>query len=116
MEGCHVAYRIVVDVSERKLRLYDDQKLIKTYPVGVGKIVSKTPTGDYLIVNKEPNPGGPYGAYWMGLSKRHYGIHGTNRPSSIGKMVSKGCIRMYNKDVIELVNTVPLGTHVSIRP
>lgn len=50
----------------------------------------------------------------MGLSKPHYGIHGTNKPSSIGKAVSNGCIRMYNKDVIELFNIVPIGTVVKI--
>lgn len=108
-------YRIVVDLSERKLYLFEGNHISKSYPVGVGKILSKTPEGEYLIVNKEPNPGGPYGAMWMGLSKKHYGIHGTNRPSSIGKRVSKGCIRMHNKDVLELSKIVPIGTHVTIR-
>lgn len=53
---------------------------------------------------------------WMGLSKKHYGIHGTNNPSSIGKFVSKGCIRMFNKDVEELARKVPVGTPVFIHP
>ena len=107
--------KIVVDLSERKRHLYDGNTLMKTYPIGIGKILTKSPIGDYMIVNKEPNPKGPYGDYWMGLSKEHYGIHGTDRPSSIGKKVSKGCIRMYNKDVVELANLVPLGTHVRIQ-
>lgn len=109
------AYRIIVDLSERRLFLYDGEKLVKSYPVGIGRILKKTPQGEFLIVNKVPNPGGPYGAMWMGLSKKHYGIHGTNRPSSIGKRVSRGCIRMYNKDVLELAKLVPLGTKVTIR-
>lgn len=50
----------------------------------------------------------------MGLSKPHYGIHGTNNPSSIGKNVSHGCIRMYNRDVLELASKVPIGTKVVI--
>jgi lipoprotein-anchoring transpeptidase ErfK/SrfK len=62
-----------------------------------------------------PNPGGPFGVFWMGLSKPHYGIHGTNDPSSIGKMVSHGCIRMYNEDVIALSQLVSIGTRVTIR-
>ena len=66
------------------------------------------------IVNRQPKPGGPFGAYWLSLSKIHYGIHGTNNPSSIGKAVSKGCIRMYNQDVTELAATVPNGTRVTI--
>ncbi|NQD52198.1 L,D-transpeptidase, partial [Bacillus altitudinis] len=60
------------------------------------------------------NPGGPFGAYWLSLSKVHYGIHGTNNPSSIGKAVSRGCIRMYNQNVIELASIVPNGTPVTI--
>jgi len=52
----------------------------------------------------------------MGLSRPHYGIHGTNDPSSIGKFVSHGCIRMYNSDVVGLSNLVPIGTQVTIRP
>lgn len=50
----------------------------------------------------------------MGLSKPHYGIHGTNNPASIGKNLSHGCIRMFNHDVLELSSRVPLGTMVSI--
>jgi len=53
---------------------------------------------------------------WMSLSKEHYGIHGTNDPSSIGKAVSRGCVRMYNQDVLQLASIVPNGTPVSIRP
>lgn len=109
-------YKIVILLNQRRLILYQDGRAIKSYPVGVGKVVSKTPAGDFLIINKQPNPGGPYGVMWMGLSKRHYGIHGTNRPSSIGKLVSKGCIRMLNNDVLELSKIVPIGTHVYIRP
>lgn len=108
-------YRIVVDLSERRLYLYEGNKITKSYPIGVGRMLSKTPQGEFMIVNKETDPGGPYGAMWMGLSKKHYGIHGTNRPSTIGKRVSRGCIRMHNKDVLELSKLVPIGTHVTIR-
>lgn len=109
-------YRIIVDLSDRALYLLDQNQVIRGFPVGIGKIVTETPTGEYKIINKAPNPGGPYGAYWMGLSKKGYGIHGTNNPASIGHMVSKGCIRMYNNNVVELANTVPIGTRVTIRP
>jgi lipoprotein-anchoring transpeptidase ErfK/SrfK len=78
-------------------------------------MVTETPTGEFTIVNKQANPGGPYGAFWMGLSKPSYGIHGTNDPSSIGRMVSRGCIRMYNDDVLALTKLVPVGTRVTIR-
>jgi len=110
------AYRIIVDVSDRKLHLLDGDTVVHTYPVGIGKMLTPTPTGDYTIVTKAPNPGGPFGAYWLGLSKPHYGIHGTNDPSSIGHFVSHGCIRMYNQDVKQLAALVPIGTWVRIRP
>jgi lipoprotein-anchoring transpeptidase ErfK/SrfK len=109
------AYRIIVDRSDRKLHLLDQNKVVKTYPVAIGRIALQTPHGEFTIINKVPNPGGPFGALWMGLSKPHYGIHGTNDPSSIGKMVSHGCIRMYNLDVIELSKLVDIGTRVTIR-
>jgi lipoprotein-anchoring transpeptidase ErfK/SrfK len=108
-------YRIIVDLSDRKLHLLSDDRVVKTYPVGLGAIASATPNGRFTIINKAPNPGGPYGAFWMGLSKPHYGIHGNNDPSSIGKRVSHGCIRMHNKDVRELAAKVPIGTEVRIR-
>ncbi|MBB4826597.1 lipoprotein-anchoring transpeptidase ErfK/SrfK [Sporosarcina luteola] len=108
-------FRIEVSVSKRQLRLYENDRLVKTYPVAVGKMVTATPIGTYKIINKQRNPGGPFGAFWMGLSRPHYGIHGTNNPSSIGKAVSHGCIRMYNKDVLELAAKVPVGTVVKIQ-
>jgi lipoprotein-anchoring transpeptidase ErfK/SrfK len=79
-------------------------------------MVTRTPNGEFTIINKQVNPGGPFGALWMGLSKPHYGIHGTNDPGSIGRQVSHGCIRMFNKDVLQLSELVPVGTRVTIRP
>ncbi|SEM93472.1 Lipoprotein-anchoring transpeptidase ErfK/SrfK [Mesobacillus persicus] len=111
-----IPYRIEVSVSNRQLKLFKDGVLQKQYPIAVGRILHGTPTGTFIIINKAPNPGGPFGTMWMSLSKEHYGIHGTNDPSSIGKAVSKGCIRMYNRDVEELARLIPIGTAVVIRP
>ncbi|MDT3424667.1 lipoprotein-anchoring transpeptidase ErfK/SrfK [Paenibacillus forsythiae] len=108
-------YRIIVDLSQRMLYLLDNNKVVRGFPVGIGKMLTQTPAGEYTIVNKQANPGGPFGAFWMGLSKPHYGIHGTNNPASIGHQVSHGCIRMHNADVLELARTVPLHTRVTIR-
>ncbi|MEC0205090.1 L,D-transpeptidase [Paenibacillus lautus] len=108
-------YRIIVDISDFQLHLLDGDIVVRTFPVAIGKMATQTPPGNYTIVNKQPNPGGPFGAYWLGLSKPHYGIHGTNDPSSIGRSVSHGCIRMYNEDVMELASLVPIHTRVTIR-
>ena len=48
------------------------------------------------------------------LSRKGYGIHGTNEPELIGQQVSHGCIRMLNEDVEELFDVVSIGTPVSI--
>ena len=109
-------YSILVSLSKKTLTLLRNQIVVKTYPIAVGKILHQTPIGEFVIINKAPNPGGPYGTMWMSLSKKHYGIHGTNDPSSIGKEVSRGCIRMYNHEVKELARTIPIGTLVRIRP
>lgn len=109
-------YRIIVDLSDRRLYLLDNNTVVRGYPVGIGTMVTQSPTGEFTIINKQANPGGPFGAFWMGLSKPHYGIHGTNNPASIGKLVSHGCIRMYNHDVVALSGLVPIGTRVTIRP
>lgn len=105
---------IDISTSRHQLKLFDGDRLIKTYSIAVGKMLSPTPSGTYTIINKQRHPGGPYGVLWMGLSKPHYGIHGTNNPSSIGRDVSKGCIRMFNYDVLELSDAVPIGTRVQI--
>lgn len=109
-----IPYRIFVSISTKRLVLFSGSQLIRSYPIATGKILNMTPTGSYYIVNRQPNPRGPFGAYWLSLSKIHYGIHGTNNPSSIGKAVSRGCIRMYNQNVIELASLVPNGTPVTI--
>lgn len=108
-------YRIIVDLSQRMLYLLDNDTVTRGYPVGIGRMLTVSPVGEYTIINKQPNPGGPFGAFWMGLSKPHYGIHGNNDPSSIGHMVSHGCIRMYNEDVVALAAIIPIGTRVTIR-
>jgi L,D-transpeptidase ErfK/SrfK len=110
-----IPYSISISLNNKKLYLYRSGQLIKTYPVGIGKMLTQTPAGEFVIVNREPNPGGPYGAMWLSLSKLGYGIHGTNDPSSIGKQVSKGCVRMHNRDVLELARQVPNGTRVIIK-
>lgn len=109
-----IPYLIRILLGERKLILYKNGKFIKQFPIGIGKILTKTPQGEYVIVNREPNPGGPFGVMWLSLSRAGYGIHGTNNPASIGKAVSHGCVRMYNHDVLQLAKLVPNGTKVII--
>lgn len=109
-------YSININTKTHTLTLFKDGKVFKTYKVAVGKPSTPTPKGTFRIVNRAINPGGPFGARWLGLSipNGDYGIHGTNNPASIGKDVSNGCIRMYNNQVIELSSLVSIGTIVTI--
>lgn len=115
-EPSTIPYSIQISVGKRRLSLYNNGRLVKIFPIAVGKMLTNTPTGDFVIVNRQYNPGGPFGVLWLSLSKQGYGIHGTNNPSSIGKAVSHGCVRMYNRDVLQLAEMVPNGTRVLIRP
>lgn len=103
-----------VSLSDFGLSVYRNGILIKEYPIAVGKAETPTPKGVFTIINKQLDPGGPYGTRWMGLSKKGYGIHGTNAPDSIGTMASNGCIRMFNSDVEELFDATNTGTTVRI--
>lgn len=82
---------------------------------------SWTPTPTMIAENPRlPRwvPGGhpmnPMGVRALYLGSSAYRIHGTDAPWTIGQPVSKGCIRMYNKDVIDLYNRVPVGTRVTV--
>lgn len=61
-------------------------------------------------------PGNPLGARAMYLGSSEYRIHGTNDPSTIGKFVSSGCIRLTNEDVSDLFSRVDVGTRVVVLP
>jgi lipoprotein-anchoring transpeptidase ErfK/SrfK len=61
-------------------------------------------------------PGNPLGARAMYLGASEYRIHGTNDPSTIGKFVSSGCIRLTNEDVTDLFNRVNVGTKIVVLP
>jgi len=61
-------------------------------------------------------PGNPLGARAMYLGSSEYRIHGTNDPSTIGKFVSSGCIRLTNEDVADLFSRVDVGTKVIVLP
>ena len=61
-------------------------------------------------------PGNPLGARAMYLGSSEYRIHGTNDPTTIGKFVSSGCIRLTNEDVTDLFSRVNVGTKVVVLP
>ena len=107
--------KITIYKPKLLLVLSSDDYPIYQYPVAIGKKNTPTPNGEYHIANKIYYPGGLLGSRWLGLDYDAYGIHGTNRPWSIGTMASNGCIRMYNHHVETLFDLVTIGTPVFIR-
>lgn len=107
---------IEIDVSKRRLVLYQNDLVVKEYPVAVGKSSTPTPLGEWKIVQKSLNWGNGFGTRWMGLNVPWgiFGIHGTNKPGSIGTFASHGCIRMLNRHVEDLYPRVNEGTTVRI--
>ena len=61
-----------------------------------------------------PGAGNPLGTRWIGLNEKGYGIHGTDRPGSIGSAASHGCIRLRNEDVEQLFERVRAGDVVEL--
>lgn len=119
---------ILVSIPDRRLALIDNGVVVKTYEIAVGADENPSPTGDYTIISRvvdpvyyhegrtvPPGKANPVGSRWMGLSLKGYGIHGTNRQSSIGKAVSHGCFRLKKKDVEELFTLVKIGDVVTVR-
>ena len=106
---------IIIDTKYRQLTVLVDKQPFATFPVAIGKLETPTPVGDWKIISKGVWSGG-FGTRWLGLSVPFgiYGVHGTNKPWSIGRLESHGCVRMFNRDVEKLYQWVKVGTPVHI--
>ena len=121
--------KISINLAARSLAVYEGQKRIRLYPIGPGKASTPTPVGYFKVESKDLNPtwtdptdpgysipsgeSNPLGYRWMEV-QGNYGIHGTNKPESIGHYVSNGCIRMNEKDVEDVFDLVKVGTPIEI--
>lgn len=107
---------IVIDTFRRVLTVFDDGLPHAQFPVAIGKPDTPSPIGSWKVVNKSANWGTGFGTRWMKLSVPWgiYGIHGTNKPHSIGSMASHGCFRMFNGHVETLYPWIKVGTSVTV--
>jgi lipoprotein-anchoring transpeptidase ErfK/SrfK len=124
---------LILKLKERKVYVYKGGSVVAKYPVAVGKKGWETPTGDWYVMEKITNPGwtsfknssttiapgasSPLGQRWIGFwtdGQDMIGFHGTPDPSSVGKAISHGCVRMYDKDVKALFPMVKIGTTVKV--
>lgn len=109
-------FLIYVDVESKTLDLWQGKSLVKRYSVATGAWDTPTPLGVFRINSRFSGDMCGFGTCFLGLSVPwgNYGIHGTNKPESIGSNASHGCIRMHVRDAEELYALVPNGTQVVI--
>ena len=118
----------VVELKDFALTIHLQGYYVKRYPVCIGKD-GASPVGKFSVLNKVENPpytapdgkviaaddpANPLGERWIDLGDS-YGIHGTIDPDSIGKAESRGCIRLGDREIIEVYNFLVKGSDVSIR-
>jgi len=133
-----VTLRIVK--SEKMLYLLDAGGLVMgAFPVSIGSAQDPLPEGmlqitsevrnpDFIYnpsllrnpkadqkVKLPPGPNSPVGVVWMGLTKEHWGIHGTAEPSQMARVETNGCIRLTNWDVVRLAGVVDKGMTVEVQ-
>ena len=136
--GTEAPGTIIIDPAHTSLYLTLGGGRALRYGIGVGRqgfewsgietISRKAEWPDWIppatMVARQPyiprwvagGPGNPLGARALYLGHTDYRIHGTNDPSSIGKHMSSGCIRMLNQDVIDLYSRVQVGAKVIVLP
>lgn len=121
--------RVVVDLSDRRLVYYQAGEAVVTTEVAIGTSSNPTPTGRFFVTDNVTlaDPNSAWGPHALGLSARSetiteylggdgiIGIHGTNRPGSIGQAASLGCVRVPNEVITRLHRLVQVGTPVEIR-
>jgi L,D-transpeptidase ErfK/SrfK len=135
---------LVINIAEYRMYFFtqqNDQTIVATFPISIGRMDWGTPLGRSSIVTKvrnpawyppvsireewaadgrtlerivPPGPDNPLGEYAMRLSIPGYLIHGTNRPAGVGMRVTHGCIRMYPEDIEWLYPKIPVDTPVEI--
>jgi len=132
------ASKIVVSKSRHTLEALNAAgRVVAEYPTTSGSLHDPLPIGNWKVTDItqhpafhynpdlfwnapeadskaliQPGPNNPAGVVWIGISKPHYGIHGTPEPGLIGHAESHGCVRLTNWDAAELAKMVTVGTPV----
>ena len=134
------AASLTIVKSERVLRVIDRSgSVVAQFPVSLGTGRDEIPAGRLKIVSElrnppfhydpalirhsrrtdtkatiAPGPNNPVGVVWLGLSKPHYGIHGTPSPSTVGRSETSGCVHLTNWDALKLAELVKAGVPVDV--
>ena len=135
------AASLLLDKSTHTLQAVDRAgKVIAQFPISVAGARDEIPDGTLRIKSEvrdpvfdfdpaklgddnphhvatkiPPGPNNPVGVMWMGLSKPHYGIHGTPQPALVGRQETHGCVHLTNWDVLRLSKLASAGVAVHVR-
>jgi lipoprotein-anchoring transpeptidase ErfK/SrfK len=135
------AASVVLMKGERVLRALDAKgRVIAQFPISVAGKRDEIPAGSLKITNEvthpdfqydpallndkdprhaktrlAPGPNNPVGVLWMGLTKPHYGIHGTPSPALVGRRETHGCIHLTNWDALKFSAIASPGLAVNVR-
>lgn len=128
VELAPVTTRIEVDLSERRVTLFDRGREVLSATAAIGSPQTPTPTGRYYVNQRlvPTDASGPFGPGAIGISAFSdvltgwaqggpIAIHGTNRPDLLGQAVSNGCIRVRNDLLRRLFERALAGTPVTVR-
>jgi lipoprotein-anchoring transpeptidase ErfK/SrfK len=134
------AASITLHKTKRVLQAFDREgRLVAQFPISVGSKRDELPVGKLKIVSEvknpdfnydpalmwdakkhytkakiAPGPNNPVGTVWMGLSKPHYGLHGTPQPELVGRRETHGCIHLTNWDALKLAALAAPGTPLEV--
>ena len=134
------ATSIEIDKSERVLFVRGGDRIVASFPISIGGPLDPLPVGRMKIVNEvknpsftydpallknarpgtskteiAPGPNNPVGNIWLGLSKPHWGIHGTPSPERLGREETNGCVHLTNWDAQRLSTLAKAGFVVDVR-
>ena len=128
VELAAVTTRVLVDLSDRSVTLFDRGHRVLATRAAIGSPATPTPTGRYYVNQRllSADESGPYGPGAIGISAFSdvltgwtqggpIAIHGTNRPDLIGRAVSNGCLRVRNEVLRTLFERTRAGTPVTVR-
>jgi len=121
-------WSVHIDRSARRLTLRNDGRMVRRFPVAVGRPGTETPTGRFAVTDKlhPDDPGSPYGCCAIALSGHQtkllpgwpggdrLAIHATPQVESVGQAASLGCLRGRERDVRRLMRSVPVGAPVFV--
>ena len=136
------AAMLILFKADRRLQAVDRSgRVVAQFPISLGSARDAIPVGKLKIANEvrdpiftydpalihtakpnyvkadlAPGPNNPVGVVWMGLTKPHYGIHGTPEPSQVGRSETQGCVHLTNWDALKLSAIASAGVVVDVRP